>query len=369
MSHVTRAWIQIHFCVVLWGFTAILGKLITLAALPLVWWRMFIVTAVLLMVPAVWRGIVRIGPELRWAYAGIGLLVCIHWVTFYASIKLANASVAVTCMAVTPILLAFIEPWIAKRRFDLREVGLGLLVIPGVVLVIGGTPDGMHAGILVGVVSAFFVAVFGSLNKRLAHASDALSVTFLELGAGTLALSAIMPFATAIGGEFVWPNATDAWLLAALAIGCTLLPFALSLVALRQLSAFGTTLAINLEPVYAIGLAALFLGEERELTAQFYLGVAIIMAIVFAYPFLGRRKKNDDSMVVNVADAVMFVARARREWWPRASRQEWIQGVSSFPTGTAVLEGTSGGNSEPPHSTASGLFERAFKATSHWKNF
>lgn len=301
MPRLARAWFQIHFCVLLWGFTAILGKLISLSALPLVWWRMLIVIAILLTVPAVWRGIANMPHLLRWAYAGIGLLVMMHWVMFYAAIKLANASVAATCMAVTPVFLAFVEPWIAKRRFDAREVALGLLVIPGVMLVIGGTPGGMRLGILVGVISALFAALFGSLNKRLAHSADALSVTFLELGAGTLALTLVMPFASSIGGEFVLPQAKDAWLLAALAIGCTLLPFALSLVALRQLTAFGTTLAINLEPVYAITIAALFLGEQRELTAQFYLGVVIILAIVFAYPFLGTRKKNDEAAIVNAA--------------------------------------------------------------------
>lgn len=296
-----RPWLQIHFCVLLWGFTAILGKLITLAALPLVWWRMSIVATILLAVPAAWRGVRSMTPRLRWAYAGIGVLVATHWVTFYASIKLANASVAATCMAVTPVFLAFVEPWIAKRRFEPREVVLGLLVIPAVALVIGGTPAGMRLGILVGVISAFFVALFSSFNKRLAHSGDALSVTFLELGAGTVALTLIMPFAKPLGGAFVVPVGADVWLLAALAIGCTLLPFALSLVALRQLSAFGTTLAINLEPVYSIAIAAVLLGEQRELTAQFYLGVVIIMVIVFAYPFFGTRRTNDPAAVVNAA--------------------------------------------------------------------
>lgn len=301
MPPITRAWLQIHFCVLLWGFTAILGKLISLPALPLVWWRMLIVVLILLAVPAVWRGVSAMSGRLRLAYACIGLLVSIHWITFYASIKLANASVAATCMAMTPVFLALVEPWIAKRRFDARELGLGVLVIPGVMLVIGGTPDGMRMGILVGIISAFFVALFGSLNKRFAHSGDALSVTFLEMGAGTLAITLIMPFAAGIGGAFVVPETRDAWLLAALAIGCTLLPFALSLVALRQLSAFGTTLAINLEPVYAIAIAAAFLGEQRELTPQFYVGVVIIMAIVFAYPFLGTRNRNDAAVAVNAA--------------------------------------------------------------------
>lgn len=287
MSATTRAWLQIHFCVVLWGFTAILGKLISLPAFPLVWWRMLIVACVLLLVPSVWRSLAKMPAHLSAAYGGIGLLVAVHWVTFYASIKLANASVAATCMAMTPVFLALVEPWIAKRPFDKRELLLGLLVIPGIVLVVGGTPLNMRLGVAVGIFSAFCVSLFGSLNKRLAH-GDALTITFLEMGAGALAITLVMPFASALGGAFVIPEPRDAWLLLALAIGCTLLPFALALVAMRQLTAFGTTLAINLEPVYAIILASLLLGEQRELTPLFYLGVLIILSIVFVYPFLSR---------------------------------------------------------------------------------
>ncbi|HSG29688.1 MAG TPA: EamA family transporter, partial [Candidatus Krumholzibacterium sp.] len=99
-----------HFCVVLWGFTAILGKIITLEALPLVWWRMTLVTVALLVLPAFWRGLT--GLSLRWiaTFSGIGILVALHWLTFYGAIKLSNASVAATCMALTPVFTAFVEP-------------------------------------------------------------------------------------------------------------------------------------------------------------------------------------------------------------------------------------------------------------------
>src|SRR5262245_4351280 len=162
-----RALIEIHFCVVLWGFTAILGKLITLPALQLVWWRMFLVAVALLFVPSFWRGTRQLAPRLLASYAGIGVLVALHWLTFYASIKLSNASVAVTCLAVAPAFIAFTEPLLVRRAFDMRELLLGLAVIPGVVLVVGGTPAGMHLGIVVGGLSAFLMAIFNSLNKRL----------------------------------------------------------------------------------------------------------------------------------------------------------------------------------------------------------
>ncbi|MCA0394710.1 MAG: DMT family transporter, partial [Proteobacteria bacterium] len=135
--HAKALW-QIHLCVLLWGFTAILGKLITLPALPLVWWRMGLVVLALLLVPRVWRGLRALPPKLLLAYAGVGTLVALHWLTFYGAIKLANASVAATCMALATVFTALIEPMVARRRFSRRELVLGLAVLPGVALVVGG---------------------------------------------------------------------------------------------------------------------------------------------------------------------------------------------------------------------------------------
>lgn len=286
-----RALLQIHFCVVLWGFTAILGKLITLAALPLVWWRMLIVSGSLLLVRSFWRGLRVLQPRLIAIYAGVGVIVALHWLTFYGSIKLSNASVAATCMALTPVFIALIEPILAKRRFDPTEVVFGLAVIPGVAMVVGGTPTGMRAGIAVGALSAFFVAIFSSLNKRYIADANALTVTGIEMGAGMVFLTLAglaFPSSTPL---FAWPELRDAWLLLALAMGCTLLPFALSLVALRQLSAFSAMLAVNLEPVYSIVLAILLLGEQRELAPTFYVGVAIILLVMFTHPLWVNRKR------------------------------------------------------------------------------
>lgn len=293
MTPTRKAHWQIHFCVLLWGFTAILGKLITLPALALVWWRMLLVTAALLLVPRVWRGLRALPARLLASYAGIGILVALHWLTFYGSIKLANASVAVSCIALAPVFLALIEPAIAGRRMDPRELVLGVAVVPGVALVVGGVPSGMHWGILVGVASALLVALFGAFNKRLVEQADSLTVTCVELGAGMVFLGllglplAFMGMIDSSAGALL-PGARDAALLLVLAMACTLLPFALSLKALRNLSAFQAQLAVNLEPVYAIALAIVLLDEHRELGASFYLGVAIILLVVFFHPFMVR---------------------------------------------------------------------------------
>lgn len=293
----TRALWQIHLCVLLWGFTAILGKLITLPALPLVWWRMLLVVVALLLVPRVWRGLRAMPARTRWAYAGIGVLVALHWLTFYGAIKLSNASVAATCIAFATPMTALVEPLLTGQRFQPRNLMLGLAALPGIWLVVGGVPAGMHAGVVAGVVSALLVALFGTLNKRMVEAGDPLTVTALELGAGTVLLTLLAPLMPMLVPEFagpllVMPSPMDAFWLVLLALACTLFPFALCLVALRHLSAFTAQLSVNLEPVYAIALAALIFGEQQELTPRFYLGVAIILGVVFAQGLLAGRRND-----------------------------------------------------------------------------
>jgi drug/metabolite transporter (DMT)-like permease len=312
MNAATKAQLQIHFCVLLWGFTAILGKLITLPALPLVWWRMLLVVIVLAFVPRVWRTLRTMSLRLCLAYAGIGGVVALHWLTFYGAIKLANASVAATCIALATVFTALVEPWLARGQFSRRDLALGIAVLPGVALVTGGVPADMRLGIVVGALSALLVAIFGSLNKRFVHHAEPLTVTALELSAGTLALTALAPlmpllFAPFAGDVFAIPEQRDLLLLLTLAFACTLLPFALSLVALRHMSAFAAQLAVNLEPVYAIVLAIVLLGEQRELTPLFYSGVVIILVAVLVHPLLSRPRRVEHAEILGTAEAKQLV--------------------------------------------------------------
>jgi drug/metabolite transporter (DMT)-like permease len=299
--HVTpnaRAQAQIHCCVLLWGFTAILGKLISLPALALVCWRMALVVAALLLLPRVWRGLRSLPPRLLVAYAGIGAVVGLHWLSFYGAIKLSNASVAASCLALGSLFAALLEPWLTGSRFDPRELLLGLLVLPGIWLLVGGVPAGFHTGIVVGMLSAFLTALFSVLNKRYVELADPLTVTAIELGAGLLFLLILAEFWSGGGPRFPPPSPRDALLLALLALACTLLPFTLSLVALRRISAFHIQLALNLEPVYAILLAIVLLGEQRELSPRFYLGVGIVLLAVFAHAWLGRRGRRPETIAL-----------------------------------------------------------------------
>lgn len=287
-----RAFWQIHFCVLLWGFTAILGKLITLPAQALVVWRMGLVALCLALIPKVWRGISVLPTRLILIYAGIGIIVAVHWLTFYAAIKLSNASVAVSCMALGSIFAAVVEPLMTGRKHEISELILGIMVVPGVVLLVGGVPSGMHLGIAIGIFSSFLTAVFATLNKRYVHHAEPESVTFIEMSVGGafIALAGIAYFG--IDRTLMLPDLRDFTLLVILALACTLLPFILSLHALRHISAFATQLALNMEPVYAIVIAALWLKEYQELTTQFYIGVGIILLAVFVQPLLQNIKKS-----------------------------------------------------------------------------
>ena len=296
MTAERKALLQIHLCVLLWGFTAILGKLITLSALPLVWWRMLLVVAALALVPRVWVAIRHMPRQLTLAYSAIGALVALHWLTFYGAIKLANASVGAACIALAAPFTALVEPWLTGAHFSRRDLALGLAVLPGVALVVGGVPDGMRIGIFVGALSALLVAVFGSLNKRLVNHGEPLAITALELGAGAIVLTLLAPLCARwlpllADQAFALPAARDAVLLVTLALACTLLPYALALVALRHMSAFAAQLVVNLEPVYAIVLAIVLLNEQRELGAAFYVGVVIILGAVFVHPLLSRPQR------------------------------------------------------------------------------
>ncbi len=310
----TRAWLQIHFCVILWGFTAILGKLITLPAATLVWWRMILVTGALLLFRGFWNGLRALTRRQVAIYAVTGAIVALHWLTFYESVKLANASVAATCMALTPVFVAFVEPWIAKRRFDARELIFGIAVIPGVALVVGGTPSGMRMGIAAGVLSALLVAIFGSLNKRYIGESSALTVTGIEMAAGAIVMTALIPLIMSGETGFARPDLRNAAYLIVLAVGCTLLPFVLSLVALRHLSAFSSALAVNMEPVYSVLLAIVLLGEQRQLDPAFYAGVAVLLIVVFSHPlFVRHPPRADEVMFTDAAAGVGQPGRDRND--------------------------------------------------------
>jgi len=284
-----RAYFELHLSVFLWGFTAILGDLIQLSALVLVWWRVLFTTISLLVILRSFRVFREMPRRLLFQYMGIGVLVALHWLAFYGAIKLANASVSLICMATTSFMTSLLEPLILRQRIKGYELFLGILIIPGMVLIANTLDFSMLAGFWVGLAAALLAAVFSILNKKLVTKAGPVPITFLELASSWLFLSLFMPFFLSSDPDTIFlPGKWDLIYLLVLSLLCTTLPYILSLRALKHLSAFATNLTINLEPVYGIALAWLLLKENKELSPGFYIGVLIILVAVFSYPVVKR---------------------------------------------------------------------------------
>ena len=280
----TRAYAMLHLAVLLWGATGVIGDLIQLNALTLVWWRVLITAVVLGPFIRPFELVADLGRRQLWIFTGLGVLVVLHWVTFYGAIKLANASVGLICLATTSLFSSLLEPFIVGRPFNWYETSVGLLILPGIYLIADGVDPSMTDGIIVGLASAVLVSIFTSFNKKYVEKADPLRIVFLELGAGTLFLTPLLPF---FGGQ-LWPSANDWMWLVILALLCTIFTNWLFLKALRSLSAFAANLTVNLEAVYGILLAYCILDDAEELDYTFYLGTAIILVAVFGYALLRR---------------------------------------------------------------------------------
>jgi drug/metabolite transporter (DMT)-like permease len=290
-----KAYFQLHLSVLFWGFTAILGKVISVSALTLVWWRMVITSVCLFFILKGlkdWKKVSELPRNVLLKVMGIGWLVALHWLAFYGAIKLANASVAVVCIATMSLFTAIIEPLINRTKFQWYEVGIGIVIIPAMMLIFNNLGENMTMGFVVGIIAAVLSSCFSILNKIMLKEVEPMAMTFLEIGSGGLLLTLLMPLYLAQNpdAQFI-PTQMDWIWLFVLSIFCTILPYVMSLFALQKLSAFTTVLAVNLEPVYGVLLAYFLLHEDRELNLQFYIGVAIIVGSVMVHPFL-RKKCN-----------------------------------------------------------------------------
>lgn len=277
-----------HLAVLLFGFTAILGALIQLPAISIVWWRVLLTCISIVFLMQVRSIFTRLSYQQILQFMGIGVLVGSHWVCFYGSIKLANASVALICMATTALFTSFLEPLLFRRAVRWYEVVLGLMIIPGMYLIVDSLESGMLLGVWVGLLSAFLASLFATLNKKVITNARPFAITFLELGSAWLFLTLLFPFylQTNENVAFVPPSLADWFYLLALALLCTTLAYSLSLRALHHISAFASNLSLNLEPVYGILLAWVLLNENEELSDNFYYGVLLILLTVFSYPLL-----------------------------------------------------------------------------------
>lgn len=281
-----KALLQIHLAVLLWGFTGILGRAISLDSVMLTWYRMLFTAIIMAAILTIRKQWVRIERRDLWKLVLVGCLMGIHWVAFYGSIKLANASIALVCLSTASVFTALLDPYINKRRKDPVEIILGLLALAGVYFIYR-FQQFFATGILLGVIAAILSAVFTVLNKRFVNTYPARVMVFYEMGTGWLFITLLLPlqFYFLPDAQFL-PRSTDLfssewyqndWLwLIVISLCCTVWAQSLALNALKKLSSFTITLSVNMEPVYGILLAILFYQENKELTAGFYIGMSLI---------------------------------------------------------------------------------------------
>lgn len=288
MNSEKRAYLELHLAVLLYGLTAILGDLISLSAITLVWWRVLLTSLSFFLIIPVIKTLRNMPRGLILRFFGIGILVGIHWITFFGSIKFSNPSVCLVCLATTSFFTSFLEPLILKEKFKWYELLLGVMIVPGMLLVVNSVNTDMWFGIGLGLISALLASIFSILNKKYINDADPKEITFIELSSAWLFICLLLPFVISQGVSF-WPQGMDWIYLIVLSLLCTTLAYVLSLKALKYISAFAATLTVNLEPVYGIILAFFLLDDSTELNSSFYLGCAIIILAVFAYPIIKKK--------------------------------------------------------------------------------
>ncbi|GAB3567970.1 DMT family transporter [Spirosoma luteolum] len=288
-------YLQLHFIVLIWGFTAILGKLLQpLDSSAIVLYRTALAVLGLGVVLAIRRQSIRVDPADRWRLLGTGLLIGLHWVAFFLAARLANVSVCLAGMATSSLWASVLEPILLRRRVRLVEIVLGGVVLSGLYLIFRFEFDKV-AGLAMAIFAAMLSSLFTIINSRFTQRYDALVISWYEMAGatvGALLLVGLTRVTDPLAASHVIQYAPDSalqwlWLLL-LAMVCTVYAYSVGVRLLRKFSPYMAILTVNLEPVYGILLAVLIFGDTEHMTAGFYFGTLVILLAVLAYPFLDR---------------------------------------------------------------------------------
>lgn len=274
-----KNYLALHAIVFLWGFTGILGKLITLPSISIVWWRMFIASFGILLFVALTRRKLKTSVVNGSKYIATGLVTALHWVFFFEAIKVSNVSIALTSLASVSLFVALLEPLFFKRRILPYEVILGCFTIVGLGIIFQAETT-YALGIAFGIISAFLAAIFSTLNGTFVRNDKPTLITTYEMIGGTIGITVY--FAITDGFEsFVIPAGIDwIWLLI-LGLVCTSMAFVVSIEVLKELSPFTASMSINLEPIYSIIFALLIFQDDEYMSPLFYLGAVIVIGNIF----------------------------------------------------------------------------------------
>ena len=280
-----------HFIVFIFGFTAILGKLISIDALSLVWYRMSIASVVLALVLWIGKTSLKVTPKQIGVMTICGLLIALHWICFFHAVKVSNVSITLAILSSGAFVTAFLEPIFYKRKFVTYELVLGLLVVFGLAIILDAEFNYIN-GIIYATLAMLFSVAFTLINGVAVKKSDPKVMSFYQLVTGALFTTVFLGFSQGFDSDFFLLSSTDTLWLVILATVCTAYAFVVSIAVMRHLSPFSIMLGINMEPVYGILLAVLIFGDTERMHASFYIGTLLILIAVMVNGFLKLKKQS-----------------------------------------------------------------------------
>lgn len=296
MNTKIKHYFHLHFIVFIWGFTAVLGKLISIDALPLVWYRMAIASLLILLFVALKGYSLKVTRKTFIALALAGAALAIHWYTFFMAIKVSNVSIALATMSTGAFFTALLEPLFYKRKFIWYELIFGVIVILGLLLIFRVETE-YAFGMLIALISALMGVVFTLINGKLVTKEKPTVISFYELSIGVLLVSVFIGMQNGFTPEFFEISQNDWIYIFILASFCTAYAFIGGVHVMKYISPYTVVLTVNLEPVYGIILAFIIFGDNERMNPMFYVGALIILSTVIANGILkniAELKKSSD---------------------------------------------------------------------------
>lgn len=278
----------LHFTVFIWGFTGILGALISIDAVQMVWYRVLIATITLFVYFKLSKTSLMVTKRQFIQFFFTGSIVALHWILFFHAIKVSTVSVTLVCLSSFTLFTAILEPLIKKQKIQIPDIIIGLIIITGIYLIFK-FESRYTLGIIFGLSAALASSLFGTINSILVQKSDALVISFYEIMGAFLWISLYRLFDHSLLTERFDLSPANWLYLGLLGTICTALAYVAGVSVMRTISAFQVALITNLEPVYGILLAFVFFGTRETMSIGFYLGAIIILGAVFLYPIYKKR--------------------------------------------------------------------------------
>ena len=293
-----KHFLQLHLIVFIWGFTAILGALISIEAIPLVWYRMLLAVIFIFLYFLIKKKSFAIDKKSLLKFLFTGIVIALHWITFFKAIKVSNVSIALVTMSTGAFFASFIEPLFFRRRIKSIEIILGIVVIGGLYIIFNFETQ-YYLGIIYALISAFLAALFSVLNGMFVKKTDADVISFYQLSFGVLFITVFLFFTNSFTANFFKLTASDWFYLILLSSLCTAYAFIVSVKIMKHLTPYTVMLTLNLEPVYAIILALFIFGDKEKMNVEFYYGAFIVLFVVLLNGIIKNRSKIKEKIKKN----------------------------------------------------------------------